>query len=422
MTSIRFSKYWGEFLIGDLFKNLSLKRIKPTFDKKNDVSTIRTDEFNLPLINAKSGNNGIMYYGREEDWESAEMTLDIVNDGAISTGLVYAQPQKTGTLYNAYQIQLINRRPNYQELLFLQRCLQRSIQLKFNYYNKATWERVKQESIWLPLIDRTDPTNYTQTDIDWNFMENYIKQLEADRLQQLEADRLQQLEAYLIATGLNDYALNDVEKKILSLSQINVSDEVRYSKKVVEDEQIKFREFKLAASYFKNGKKVNVSNDGLFNIMPTKKKINANTITFGGKYPYVARGESQNGIRGYINFDENYLNPEKTISFGQDTATMFYQPKAYFTGDKIQVFSLNDKYGKLNESIALYLIAAVKRALVNFAWGQSSFALEVISELNVMLPVDKYDRLNLNYMENYIRAVEKLTIKDVVEYKEKLSE
>lgn len=412
MTSIRFSKYWGEFLIGDLFKNLSLKRIKPTFDKKNDVSTIRTDEFNLPLINAKSGNNGIMYYGREEDWESAEMTLDIVNDGAISTGLVYAQPQKTGTLYNAYQIQLINRRPNYQELLFLQRCLQRSIQLKFNYYNKATWERVKQESIWLPLIDRTDPTNYTQTDIDWNFMENYIKQLEADRLQQLEA--------YLIATGLNDYALNDEEKKILSLSQINVSDEVRYSKKVVEDEQIKFREFKLAASYFKNGKKVNVSNDGLFNIMPTKKKINANTITFSGKYPYVARGESQNGIRGYINFDENYLNPEKTISFGQDTATMFYQPKAYFTGDKIQVFSLNDKYGKLNESIALYLIAAVKRALVNFAWGQSSFALEVISELNVMLPVDKYDRLNLNYMENYIRAVEKLTIKDVVEYKDKM--
>lgn len=412
MTSIRFSKYWGEFLIGDLFKNLSLKRIKPTFDKKNDVSTIRTDEFNLPLINAKSGNNGIMYYGREEDWESAEMTLDIVNDGAISTGLVYAQPQKTGTLYNAYQIQLINRRPNYQELLFLQRCLQRSIQLKFNYYNKATWERVKQESIWLPLIDRTEPTNYTQTDIDWNFMENYIKQLEADRLQQLEA--------YLIATGLNDYALNDEEKKILSLSQINVSDEVRYSKKVVEDEQIKFRKFKLAASYFKNGKKVNVSNDGLFNIMPTKKKINANTITFGGKYPYVARGESQNGIRGYINFDENYLNPEKTISFGQDTATMFYQPKAYFTGDKIQVFSLNDKYGKLNESIALYLIAAVKRALVNFAWGQSSFALEVISELNVMLPVDKYDRLNLNYMENYIRAVEKLTIKDVVEYKDKM--
>ena len=404
MTSIRFSKYWGEFLIGDLFKNLSLKRIKPTFDKKNDVSTIRTDEFNLPLINAKSGNNGIMYYGREEDWESAEMTLDIVNDGAISTGLVYAQPQKTGTLYNAYQIQLINRRPNYQELLFLQRCLQRSIQLKFNYYNKATWERVKQESIWLPLIDRTDPTNYTQTDIDWNFMENYIKQLEA----------------YLIATGLNDYALNDEEKKILSLSQINVSDEVRYSKKVVEDEQIKFREFKLAASYFKNGKKVNVSNDGLFNIMSTKKKINANTITFGGKYPYVARGENQNGIRGYINFDENYLNPEKTISFGQDTATMFYQPKAYFTGDKIQVFSLNNKYGKLNENIALYLIAAVKRALVNFAWGQSSFALEAISELNITLPIDNNNQLHLDYIENYIRAIEKLTIKDVVEYKDKM--
>ncbi|WP_225357503.1 restriction endonuclease subunit S [Ligilactobacillus salivarius] len=227
------------------------------------------------------------------------------------------------------------------------------------------------------------------------------------------------MEAYLIATGLDDYVLNDKDKDTLSLSQINITDEVRHSNNVV-DEQLRFEEFKLASSYFKNGKEVKVSTDGIFNITPTKKKINANTISFGGRYPYVARGESQNGIRGYINFDENYLNPEKTISFGQDTATMFYQPKAYFTGDKNQVFSLNSKHGELNEKIATYLITAVRKALVNFAWGQSSFALEVISELNVMLPVDKYDRLNLNYMENYIRAIEKLTIKDVVEYKDKM--
>ena len=207
-----------------------------------------------------------------------------------------------------------------------------------------------------------------------------------------------------------------------SIEKYAVNGAYHYAKIILVDEQLRFEEFKLASSYFKNGKEVKVSTDGIFNITPTKKKINANTISFGGRYPYVARGESQNGIRGYINFDENYLNPEKTISFGQDTATMFYQPKAYFTGDKIQVFSLNSKHGELNEKIATYLITAVRKALVNFAWGQSSFALEVISELNVMLPVDKYDRLNLNYMENYIRAIEKLTIKDVVEYKDKMIE
>ena len=38
---------------------------------------------------------------------------------------------------------------------------------------------------------------------------------------------------------------------------------------------------------------------------------------FGGVYPYVARGESNNGIKGYITEDINYLNDGNTISFGR---------------------------------------------------------------------------------------------------------
>lgn len=41
---------------------------------------------------------------------------------------------------------------------------------------------------------------------------------------------------------------------------------------------------------------------------------------------------------------------------------MYYQPNAYFTGDKIQIFKLNKKYGKLTENIALYLISSIYRA------------------------------------------------------------
>ena len=107
-----------------------------------------------------------------------------------------------------------------------------------------------------------------------------------------------------------------------------------------------FKEFTLASSYYYRGQKVVVSDMGIFEIYPTKKKINANTLTFNGKYPYVARGEGNNGIRGYINYDHQFLNPANTISFGQDTATMYYQPNAYFTGDKIYIFKLNEKYGK----------------------------------------------------------------------------
>lgn len=371
-----------KFRIGDLFTAES---------GDTDLKKVDIENNGVPVITSGVQNYGILGLATRKAKVIPKNTITV-----DMFGNVYFRDFEYKMVTHARVFSLIPKQNITRSIgLYFQTCLSKH-KRKFSYDNMCVFTKLENETIELPIADAGK--------LDVEFIENYIRQLEA----------------YLIATGLNDYALNDEEKKILSLSQINVSDEVRYSKNVVEDEQIKFREFKLAVSYFKNGKKVNVSNDGLFNIMSTKKKINANTITFGGKYPYVARGENQNGIRGYINFDENYLNPEKTISFGQDTATMFYQPKAYFTGDKIQVFSLNNKYGKLNENVALYLIAAVKRALVNFAWGQSSFALEAISELNITLPIDNNNQLHLDYMENYIRAIEKLTIKDVVEYKDKM--
>lgn len=169
---------WGEFVVGELFNKCDLKRIKPDFNKHADLSSTPSDEFNLPLINAKVGNNGIMYYGRSSDWESETMTLDIVNDGAASTGMVYAQPQATGTLYNAYQIKLkpnVHDNVTVSQLLFLATTTQASIQYKFSYENKAIWNKVQAETISLPLKPSADPENYAQEDIDWDYMERFMQ-------------------------------------------------------------------------------------------------------------------------------------------------------------------------------------------------------------------------------------------------------
>lgn len=183
---------WGDFVVGELFDKCDLKRIKPDFNKHSDLSSTPSEEFNLPLINAKVGNNGIMYYGRSSDWEAETMTLDIVNDGAASTGMVYAQPQATGTLYNAYQIKLkpsVHQNLTVSQLLFLATTTQASIQNKFSYENKAIWNKVKAESIKLPLKPSANPSNYTQEDIDWDYMENFMKTIEEkahDRLKSLQ--------------------------------------------------------------------------------------------------------------------------------------------------------------------------------------------------------------------------------------------
>ncbi|ENO7057007.1 restriction endonuclease subunit S, partial [Escherichia coli] len=151
----------------------------------------------------------------------------------------------------------------------------------------------------------------------------------------------------------------------------------------------------------------------LFSIQTPKKKFNANKLTFNGNYPYVARGSNNNGIKGYIDEDELYLNPGNTISFGQDTATMFYQENAYFTGDKIKIFSL--RHGELNSRIAVFLISAMKKSFSTFSWGSSSFNENVLNKVKINIPtfnnVPAY-----NYMVKYIEELEAAHIEELEAY------
>ena len=159
-----------EYKIDTLFKKMNLKFLKSNFDKLRDISKEQNKEYNIPLVNAKDGDNGIMYYGRETDFETTEMSIDIVNDGAVSTGNVYPQPQKTGVLYNAYLVKFKNYTPTEEVLIYCSASLQKSIKKKFGYDNKAGWNKVKEENIFLPIDDNGE--------IDYKFMETYIRAIE----------------------------------------------------------------------------------------------------------------------------------------------------------------------------------------------------------------------------------------------------
>jgi hypothetical protein len=161
---------FGEFKIDTLFHKVNLKRLKKTFEKDKDLSREQTSEYSLPLINAKNGDNGIMYYGRPEDWESDTYCIDIVNDGAISTGNVYPQPQRTGVLYNAYMIKP-NVNIQYEAILmYLSKSIEKIIKEQFGYDNKATWDKVKVKHIYLPIKSDGTP--------DFDYMERYIRAME----------------------------------------------------------------------------------------------------------------------------------------------------------------------------------------------------------------------------------------------------
>ena len=153
-----------EFKIEDLFDFLPA----PYFGKikrQLNVSKIQTNEFNLPLVCAKKGNNGIMYYGRSTDFKSYKNVLSVVYNGVIAAGLVYAHNENIGIFTDSY---LIKSKYDiaFKTNLFFKTVIEKCIYDKYSRELKAVWKRVKENIVFLPIKRNGAP--------DFAFMESFI--------------------------------------------------------------------------------------------------------------------------------------------------------------------------------------------------------------------------------------------------------
>ncbi|GAA7272871.1 restriction endonuclease subunit S [Helicobacter pylori] len=257
---------------------------------------------------------------------------------------------------------------------------------KFGYENMCSWAKIKNDKVILPL----KPTANAQTleDIDFPFMEKFIAELEQCRLAELEA--------YLKAAGLENTTLSSGEENALNVFNNSGGGNTPCG--------LRWQSFRLG---------------DLFEVLPYKKRFDANKVNiYASKtkdtYPYVVRTSLNNGIRGYLKENTNFLNAGNTISFGQDTATMFYQEKPYFTGDKIKILRCkNPNFNKIN---ALFFITSLTKAFRNFSWGSASFSVSIIENQNISLPTTQDDGIDFNFMRTLINALMKQTIQGVVQY------
>lgn len=351
---------WKEFLIEDLFEKLDLKFKKKKFNKAEDISQKRTKEFDLPLVNAKNGDNGIMYYGRSTDFESAEMTIDIVNDGAVSTGNVYPQPQRTGVLYNAY---LIKAKQNVSKvsLSFLSTAIQKSIKLKFGYENKAGWEKVKKEYISLPSLD-DNPAYF--------YMDSFITELQAERLQELQG--------YLQVTGLSNYTLTEEEQRAIdSFSEVDW-DEFTFS--------------------------------SLFDSIQQGERL-TKSDQISGDLPFVMSGITNTGVVKYIGNSVTQF-PKNSITidiFGN----AFYRSIIFGASDDVGVYW--NRENKKSENVMLILAGSIQKALRGrFEYGNKLRSSKSYN-LKCHLPTKNNDP-DYKLMKTLGSAIQKLVIADVVKY------
>ncbi|MCM1261393.1 MAG: restriction endonuclease subunit S [Butyrivibrio sp.] len=370
-----------QFKISKVLQWQPQKEIDPLKIKELTVD----GDYSYPFYGQATINNGIISF--------ETLTSNVLNnkDGK-PTILVHSNNQNIVYLETPFYLKdghgatsvLQSDMLNEKNALYIIACIKKVIAKKFAYNEKATKIALKNTFIELPVTD--------DGEIDYNFMEISIRKLEEDCICELEEERTCELTAYLSASNLDNYSLTNSES--LSL-QSYLSHKIEY------------KPFKLGEGKYR-----------LFDIKSPKRRFNANAVTFGGKYPYVVRSSTNNGIRGYITEDTQYLSAGKTISFGQDTATIFYQEKPYFTGDKIKVMTYRDC--ELYPELACYLLATMRKAFQSFAWGQSSFNETILKNIEISLPVKSDGKIDYNFITTFIRVQEKLSIKNVVDWKDRV--
>ena len=274
---------------------------------------------------------------------------------------------------------------------------------------------IQTDDVGNPLIDPDcayHPTGYIP---DWQYMQKYITELEQERITELEQERITELEQYLIATGLNDYMLMDEDIKTLSLSSFG--DHEGTDRK---DAVCVYKEFKIV---------------DIFAVKNSKNILKSEVDFSKPLYPYVTAQEGSNSVMGYVNFDEEGLEEGNCIFIGGKTLTVSYQADSFFSNDSHNLL-LYLKKDEHREEVFEYLASAVYKALKPLYSWNGSISFKKIQKDKLTLPIqadasghpildpthayhpDGYIP-DWDFMEKYIRAIEKIVIKDVVEWKDK---
>ena len=155
----------------------------------------------------------------------------------------------------------------------------------------------------------------------------------------------------------------------------------------------------------------------LFEVKTSKKIFHANTVYIYTKQiewtlPYVVRSTKNNWIRWYIKENKTFSNPWNTLSFAQDTFTVFYQEQNYFTWNNIKI--LQPKFNNTNKFIMLFISICLNKSLNWLSWWVWS-TINTIKNMYFFLPTKNWQP-DFDFMINFISAIKKNKIKKIQDY------
>lgn len=234
----------------------------------------------------------------------------------------------------------------------------------FGYNNMATWKKLQDKELELPVTPAGEP--------DFEYM--------TMRICELEAERIRELETYLRVTGLDDTMLSASEAQALK-------------------QNVKWKKFKIGE---------------LFNVLPVRHKLIKRELLTNGEYSCYSSDTSNYGILGYTDDPEFHVDDKHSyLIFGDHTRSMRIAESDFSVLDNVKVL----KGLKLSKEQLMYIETMWHKAIPDLGYARH---WSVAKNVDFLLPVTSIGDIDFDYMQNYIRAIEKQTIKGVVEYKDKV--
>ena len=149
----------------------------------------------------------------------------------------------------------------------------------------------------------------------------------------------------------------------------------------------------------------------LFEISGTKTTPLDDLREYGsGKYPYVTTQSTNNGVAGFFNY---YTESGNVLVMDSAVAGFCsYQEENFSASDHVE--KLVPKF-RLNRYIGLFLASVINLNQYRFSYGRKANQKQ-IKNLEIKLPVTKENKIDLDYIEDFMKGLWGGSLKTSVPY------
>ncbi|MEY8736807.1 restriction endonuclease subunit S [Lactobacillus sp. AN1001] len=356
---------WGEYNYSELFDLVSSNKLL----KKQ----VLTERGKYPTFSSDSTNNGIVGY--------SNISPSFICDEKCPIFVIFGDHTRTFNIaqmsFNVMdnvKVLKPNKRYTLSELLFITSSWKKRIK-DLGYARH--WKIAKESKILLPTKNNQ---------IDFDFMDTFIAELEAERMAELSA--------YLKVSGLDDYELSIEE--INALQAYNFMD---------------WREYRIGSIFSRISTKK----------LPYKAKNLPTEAIDDYDLPCLTSSFKNQGLNYFVSREgATVLKDVISIPSNSDVYRAYFQSREFTVLSDAYAIRWTDKERKISNYQYLFMVRAINKVtdLPIYSYKMKLGGWNVVKDKKILLPtVD--DEIAFDFMNDYVRAIAKLAIKDVVQYTNK---